>query len=79
MRNIILILLTLTFFVSSVLADTYVRGYYKSNGTYVEPHYRSSPNSTTSDNWSTYGNVNPHTDKTGSRRSCGVGTSLLSC
>ena len=79
MRNIILILLTLTFFVSSVLADTYVRGYYKSNGTYVEPHYRSSPNSTTSDNWSTYGNVNPHTCETGSRRSCGVGTSLLSC
>ena len=79
MRNIILILLTITFFVSSVLADTYVRGYYRSNGTYVEPHYRSSPNSTTSDNWSNYGNVNPHTGETGTRRSCGVGTSLLSC
>ena len=48
-------------------ADTYVDGYTKSNGTYVEGHYRSSPNDTVSDNYSTEGNVNPYTDEEGNR------------
>jgi opacity protein-like surface antigen len=47
--------------------DVYVRGYTKKDGTYVAPHYRSSPNSTTSDNWSTQGNVNPYTGQAGTR------------
>ena len=47
--------------------DVYVRGYYRSDGTYVQPHYRSSPNNTTLDNWSTKGNVNPYTGKLGTR------------
>lgn len=45
----------------------YVRGYTKSNGTYVAPHYQSNPNSTTSDNYSTRGNVNPYTGQAGTR------------
>lgn len=32
-----------------------VRGYYRSNGTYVAPHYRTSPDSYTSNNFSTNG------------------------
>ena len=36
-----------------------VSGYYKSNGTYVQPYYRTNPNSTISDNYSTYPNINP--------------------
>jgi uncharacterized protein YxeA len=77
MKKIILSLIAILFLITSTLADTYVRGYYKSNGTYVQPHYRSSPNSTTSDNWSTYGNTNPYTGERGTRRSCG--SSLLNC
>ena len=50
-------------------ADVYVNGYYKSNGTYVQPHYRSSPNSTTYDNWSTRGNTNPYTGQRGYKSS----------
>ncbi len=42
-----------------------VRGYNRSNGTYVAPHYRSNPNSTRFDNWSTRGNFNPFTGKRG--------------
>ena len=42
-------------------ADVYVDGYYRSNGTYVSPHYRPSPNNSTYDNWSSYGNTNPYT------------------
>ena len=47
--------------------DVAVKGYYKSNGTYVAPHTRSAPNGTTSDNWSTIGNTNPHTGKAGTQ------------
>lgn len=46
-------------------STVYVNGYYRSNGTYVQPHYRTSPNNTVYDNWSTYPNVNPYTGQTG--------------
>lgn len=45
-----------------------VRGYWKSNGTYVQPHYRSNSNSFKWDNWSSRGNSNPWTGKRGYRR-----------
>lgn len=48
-------------------AATRVRGYYRSNGTYVQPHYRSSPNNSRYDNWSTRGNYNPYTGKRGAK------------
>ena len=47
------------------LAQTYVRPYVRSDGTYVQPHFRSSPNGSTLDNWSTKGNTNPYTGKSG--------------
>lgn len=53
--------------VSSAYADTYVRGYTRKDGTYVQPHYRSSPDSNPYNNWSTRGNVNPHTGEPGTR------------
>lgn len=48
-------------------AQEYVHGYTTKNGTYVAPYYRSSPNSTTLDNYSTKGNVNPYTGAEGTR------------
>jgi len=45
----------------------HVNGFYKKDGTYVQPHYRTSPNSTVMDNWSTYPNVNPYTGNVGTR------------
>jgi hypothetical protein len=45
----------------------YVNGYYRSNGTYVQPHYRTSPNNTVQDNWSTKPNVNPYTGQRGTK------------
>ena len=59
--------LGLVFAAATAFADVYVRGYYRSDGTYVQPHYRSSPNSTPLDNWSTRGNINPYTGKRGTR------------
>lgn len=44
---------------------THVNGYYRSNGTYVKSHNRTSPNSTNRDNFSTIGNTNPYTGQLG--------------
>lgn len=52
----------------SVDAISRVRGYTTSRGTYVAPHYRSTPNRTKIDNWSTKGNYNPMTGKAGTKR-----------
>jgi hypothetical protein len=49
-------------------ADQFVHGYMRSNGTYVRPYYRSSPNGTVTDNFSYRGNVNPYTGAVGTSR-----------
>lgn len=41
----------LAFFASGVLAQTYVKGHTRKDGTYVAPHVRSSPNKTKVDNY----------------------------
>lgn len=48
-------------------SSVYVSGYMKSNGTYVQPHYRSVPNNTVYDNYSTKGNINPYTGSVGTK------------
>lgn len=63
MKNIIYVVLGLLVAVTSV-ADTYVKGYFKQNGTYVQPYYRTSPNSNPYDNYSSPGNYNPYTGRT---------------
>ena len=55
-------------FTLSVFAkDVYVNGYTRSNGTYVQPHYRSAPDHSRSNNWSTQGNYNPYTGQPGTK------------
>lgn len=49
-------------------ADQWVNGYTKKDGTYVQGHYRSSPNQYRYDNYSSQGNVNPYTGESGSQR-----------
>jgi len=64
-------LFVLAFLFISVLtysqSQTYVSGYFKSDGTYVQGHYRQTPNSTNHDNWSTKQQSNPYTGQSGSR------------
>lgn len=43
----------------------WVNGYTRSNGTYVEGYYRTAPNHTNTDNFSTVGNINPYTGQLG--------------
>lgn len=45
-----------------------VQGYYRRDGTYIAPHKRSAANRTETDNWSTRGNKNPFTGKSGSNK-----------
>jgi hypothetical protein len=48
-------------------AQVNVRGYVRSDGTYVAPHYRSNPDGNFYNNWSTYPNINPYTGRMGTR------------
>ena len=45
----------------------HVRGYYRKDGRYVAHHERTAPNKTKNDNYSTRGNVNPYTGKSGTK------------
>jgi hypothetical protein len=59
----VLVLTTLTG--PAIAADLYVQPTVKKDGTYVEGHYRTGPNSTRTDNYSSKPNVNPYTGKSG--------------
>lgn len=52
----------------AALADNYHRGYVRSDGTYVQPHMQSAPNSSRFDNYSARDNINPYTGQRGSQR-----------
>ncbi len=52
---------------ASAASSHYVRGYTTKNGTYVAPHRQTKPNGLKVDNWSTKGNVNPFTGKSGTK------------
>lgn len=63
MKKTSLLIILLLCVASPNAKEVYIRGHYRSDGTYVQPHYRSSPNLTRNDNWTTKGNKNPHTEK----------------
>lgn len=65
--SLLVILMTISASVGQAYAG-YVRGYYRKNGTYVQPYYRSNSNSLKSDNYSSWGNYNPYTGKKGTKR-----------
>ncbi len=62
-----LIVLFFTTALTFAQSQVWVNGYYRSNGTYVSGYYRTSPNNTVNDNWSTVGNVNPYTGVAGTK------------
>jgi len=65
----ILVVVILVLVITTVAdADVHVRGYNRSNGTYVQPHWRSDPDGNFNNNWSTSPNVNPYTGAIGTRR-----------
>lgn len=52
---------------SYIQRDVYVEGYYRKNGTYVRPHWRTAPDRTCQNNYSSKGNVNPYTGQAGTQ------------
>ena len=75
LQRIAIGIVSLAFVIAPVLiapkpadAAVRVRGYVTQRGTYVAPHYRSDPDSTRINNFSTTGNRNPFTGKVGTRR-----------
>lgn len=46
-------------------ASTHVDGYVRRDGTYVPPHYRTTPDNSRMNNWSSQGNMNPYTGERG--------------
>lgn len=65
MRVIALTFVALAIFIGIAFGDVYVHGYNRSDGSYVEGHMRSSPNSSQYDNYSSKGNYNPYTGERG--------------
>lgn len=50
------------------VGEHYVSGYHRRDGTYVRGHYRTNPDDSFWNNWSSQGNVNPHTGRVGNKR-----------
>ena len=70
MRRTLCLVMLFVFLLSSSLCyarAVRVRGGFTKSGTYRQSHYRTSPNKTKRDNWSTKGNVNPYTGKKGTK------------
>ena len=67
MFKIILATVALVMGAGAASAQTYQRPHLDKNGRYSDGGYRSKPNGTQLDNYSTKGNVNPYSGKKGSR------------
>ena len=72
MKNLVLIFLIV--FSQAVFArghggngggHVHVNGYYRHDGTYVQPHMRTAPDAIKTNNFSYQGNINPYTGKVG--------------
>jgi hypothetical protein len=58
-------ILGLALLASAAFADTWINGYTRKDGTYVPGHWRTDPNTTRNDNYSTEGDSNPYTGAPG--------------
>jgi type IV secretory pathway TrbL component len=52
---------------ASAQSSTYVNGYSKSDGTYVQGYYKTTTDKTNTNNYSTQGNTNSYTGKSGTK------------
>lgn len=71
MKRILTVLLISCFlvilFAPLASADTWVNGYFRSNGTYVQGHWRSDPDGSFYNNYSYKYNTNPYTGRQGTK------------
>jgi hypothetical protein len=67
MKRLLLVLACMSIGATAVAKSVHVKGYVKKDGTYVAPHYRSAPDSSKLNNYSTQGNYNPYTGQEGTK------------
>jgi len=67
MKCLLTITMVILFMSTYVFADIYVEEYNKEDGTNVPSHYRTNPNDSKYDNWSSKPNTNPYTGKKGTK------------
>jgi hypothetical protein len=65
MKKLVIFLLATLALSNVALADEYINGYYREDGTYVQPHYQTAPDNNLYNNYSTQGNLNPYTGQAG--------------
>jgi hypothetical protein len=65
MKKVIIALAITLLALPAFARGTYVHGYTRKNGTYVQPYHRSSPDGTVTNNYSFHGNTNPYTGSVG--------------
>jgi hypothetical protein len=67
MRNLLLLAALAALSVPTFAQQRQVQvdGHVRKDGTYVPPHYRTTPDSSRSNNWGSQGNTNPHTGQEG--------------
>lgn len=65
MNKLLIVLLVLP---GLAAADQYVQGHVRSDGTYVQGYYRSSPDAYKFNNYGSQGNTNPYTGQRGTER-----------
>lgn len=63
--HVVAFMLCCTIISNAHAANTRVKGYNKQNGTYVQPYVKTSPNATRIDNYSTKGNANTYSGRSG--------------
>ena len=66
MKKQIILFVGLLIFISGY-SQTRVKGYYRADGTYVQPYMRQSPDGNFGNNYSTKGNINPYTGVSGTK------------
>lgn len=69
MKKFFISFLLLFFSIPSLVIakDVYVKGYHRKDGSYVQPYYRTTPDMTKNNNYSTLGNRNPYTGEYGTK------------
>ena len=64
-KKLLLGAIAVAFATSATAQTVYVQPHVRQDGTYVPGHYRTAPNSSKADNWSSKPNVNPHNGREG--------------
>lgn len=64
-KTFLLLFIGIQFGSTAYSGDTYVQGYTRKDGTYVQGHHRTTPDNTINNNYTTKGNVNPYTGTEG--------------